>query len=239
MWGRLKRTLDDALAAGRGLPIIRQTASPDTIAITFDDGPSPATTPKILELLDRFEATATFFLSGTRVATYPELVEAIVAKGHPIYAHGLNHVRMDALPRERFFTNLGATEAMLLQFRNSPSPYFIRLPYGAGHRDLRVHRMLRSWRPDCVVADWGYSLEDFRIAEGCETKMELRVRCVQAADEAFSRGSFRGSIVLMHEEPFDVLAPLSPDVAPILLEEILRRAGRAGLATVRLSAPRS
>ncbi len=238
MWGRFKRALEDVLAAGRWLPTIDRTASPDAIAITLDDGPSPATTPRILELLQTYRATATFFLCGARAAAYPDLVEAIVARGHPIYTQGFNHVRMDGLSPKGFFANLDEAEALLGLFRVTPSPYFVRLPYGAGHRDLRVHRMLRSWREDCVLTDWRYSLDDFRIAEGCATEAELRVRCAEAADEAFSRSWFRGSIIVMHEKSL-VEAPHSASVAPILLEEILGRARQTGLAVVELNAPRS
>ena len=120
MWERLRRALEDVLLGGHRLPVVRRTASADAKAITFDDAPSPATLPKIFELLDRFEAKVTFFLSGTRVVRHPDLADAILAKGHPIYTHGFYHVRMDALPSERFYTSLGATEAMLLPVSTEP-----------------------------------------------------------------------------------------------------------------------
>lgn len=57
------------------------------IALTFDDGPHPATTPAILEVLRRHDARATFFLIGERATAYPELVREIAASGHELGNH--------------------------------------------------------------------------------------------------------------------------------------------------------
>src|SRR3954452_8576895 len=57
------------------------TADP-VFALTFDDGPAPESTPRLLEVLARHQAKATFFLVGERVEAHPHLVEAIIAGGH-------------------------------------------------------------------------------------------------------------------------------------------------------------
>jgi peptidoglycan-N-acetylglucosamine deacetylase len=57
------------------------------VALSFDDGPSPAYTPQVLAILDRYGATATFFLIGERAARHPELVERIKAAGHEVGNH--------------------------------------------------------------------------------------------------------------------------------------------------------
>src|SRR3989441_7492391 len=64
-----------------------QTASPRKLALTFDDGPNPAITPKLLDLLDRYKAKATFFLIGSFVRECPDLVEETTARGHAIGNH--------------------------------------------------------------------------------------------------------------------------------------------------------
>lgn len=61
------------------------------VALTFDDGPDPDTTPALLELLERLDVTATFFVVGRRVATHPALVKQIMAQGHAIGNHGFHH----------------------------------------------------------------------------------------------------------------------------------------------------
>lgn len=61
------------------------------VALTFDDGPSEATTPKILDLLDRHNAKAAFFVSGANAARFPHLVGEIIRRGHSVGNHSMNH----------------------------------------------------------------------------------------------------------------------------------------------------
>ena len=70
---------------------IRRTNSPRKLAITFDDGPNPAITPKLLHLLDRYNAKATFFQIGRYVRECPELVRETVARGHTVGNHTETH----------------------------------------------------------------------------------------------------------------------------------------------------
>src|SRR5207253_6233305 len=62
-------------------PTIYRTNSPRKLAITFDDGPNPAITPQLLDLLDRYQAKATFFLIGRFVRECPDLAKETVARG--------------------------------------------------------------------------------------------------------------------------------------------------------------
>src|SRR5437867_13224095 len=64
-----------------------QTASSRKLALTFDDGPNPAITPKLLDLLDRYNAKATFFVIGRFVRECPDLVKEMVERGHTIGNH--------------------------------------------------------------------------------------------------------------------------------------------------------
>jgi peptidoglycan/xylan/chitin deacetylase (PgdA/CDA1 family) len=72
-------------------PTVCRTNSPRSLAVTFDDGPNPAVTPKLLDLLDRYQASATFFLIGRFVRECPELVREIIARGHAIGNHTDTH----------------------------------------------------------------------------------------------------------------------------------------------------
>jgi peptidoglycan/xylan/chitin deacetylase (PgdA/CDA1 family) len=71
--------------------IYRFDASGKSVWLTIDDGPDPEDTPRILELLERYEAKATFFMIGTRAEKYPELVRRVVAAGHTIGTHSYSH----------------------------------------------------------------------------------------------------------------------------------------------------
>ena len=70
---------------------ICRTNSPRKLAITFDDGPNPAITPELLDLLDRYKAHATFFLIGKFVRECPQLVRETVARGHIVGNHTETH----------------------------------------------------------------------------------------------------------------------------------------------------
>jgi peptidoglycan-N-acetylglucosamine deacetylase len=72
-------------------PAIWCTNSPRKLALTFDDGPNPAITPKLLDLLDRYNAKATFFLIGRYVRECPELVKETIARGHSVGNHTETH----------------------------------------------------------------------------------------------------------------------------------------------------
>ena len=221
---------------GGWLPIVYAAPTdPKTIALSFDDGPSPKTTRNVIELLRAYSAKATFFLCGERAERNIELVQHIVDSGSQVYAHSYSHSRLDRLPPEEALNQLTRTELVLERVRPTPTPYLVRLPYGSGHRAPRMHRLLRQWKPDCQVAHWNYSFEDFILADGCDTRNELERNCDAAVSTAFANPSFAGSTVLMHEDPFDVTASLSADPARILLERVLAAAKARGIACTSMA----
>jgi peptidoglycan/xylan/chitin deacetylase (PgdA/CDA1 family) len=72
-----------------------------TIALTFDDGPDPTWTPRILDILARYHVRATFFVVGSQVARYPSLARRIVDEGDQIGVHTFSHPNLDAIPTWR------------------------------------------------------------------------------------------------------------------------------------------
>jgi peptidoglycan/xylan/chitin deacetylase (PgdA/CDA1 family) len=103
------------------LPIISSgRTGRQAVALTFDDGPDPATTPHILRLLGIHGAPATFFVVGKRAAAYPELIRAILDAGHTIGNHSFNHdpfvgfrgqgrIAQEVLMTQRVLDDLGVT----------------------------------------------------------------------------------------------------------------------------------
>jgi peptidoglycan/xylan/chitin deacetylase (PgdA/CDA1 family) len=67
------------------------------VALTFDDGPSPATTPRVLELLSAAGVRATFFVVGRKAQAHPQLIRDIAAGGHELGLHGFEHDRLFSL----------------------------------------------------------------------------------------------------------------------------------------------
>lgn len=75
----------------RVLPRLSGVGSPGHVALTFDDGPDPASTPQILDELDRLGWRATFFCLGSQVRRSPGLAQELVARGHEVAVHGDDH----------------------------------------------------------------------------------------------------------------------------------------------------
>ena len=106
-----------------------RTNSPRKLAITFDDGPNTSLTPKLLDLLDKHNARATFFLIGKYVRECPDLVRETVARGHLIANHTDTHPNL-------FWLSPGAIRAELLQCHEAigavlgAPPKWFRPPFG-------------------------------------------------------------------------------------------------------------
>jgi peptidoglycan/xylan/chitin deacetylase (PgdA/CDA1 family) len=90
-----------------GGPVIRldpdgnvttRSMASNVVALTFDDGPDPVWTPKILDVLAKHHAHATFFVIGSKVNEYPDLVRRMVAEGHEVGVHTFTHAELDTVP---------------------------------------------------------------------------------------------------------------------------------------------
>lgn len=78
--------------AGFFFPVVyRGSTGRSMVALTFDDGPDPRTTPQLLDLLATYRIPAAFFVTGRRAARYPDLIRDIFARGHEVGNHSFNH----------------------------------------------------------------------------------------------------------------------------------------------------
>lgn len=100
------------------------------VALTFDDGPSPAYTPQILEILRRYHVQATFFDIGRLVKLYPDLARQEVADGNLIGNHTWSHPYLPVLSLKQIQKQIADTSATIWQVTGT-RPLFIRPPYGA------------------------------------------------------------------------------------------------------------
>lgn len=203
------------------------------VALTFDDGPSPATTPQVLDLLARQGAKATFFLAGVRVAAYPGLAADIVAAGHDVFGHGWDHEDLERAGAARALAAMQRVEDLLARLRPTPSRYLVRLPFGAGYNRSWMHRAMAHFHPDVSFAWWSHATNDHLLARGCGGEAELVSRCRALAGSLEQDRRLPGGIILMHESPIGAPGELAPRIAqtllPLVLEVIARRGCRAGL----------
>lgn len=109
--------------------------TPRIIALTFDDGPSPRYTPEILQLLTRYHAHATFFVLGTEVAQFPQIVKDIVKQGSAVGNHGYRHVNYFHVGVVGVERDLAKAQT-LLKKDNIPVTRFYRPPFGNSNKRL-------------------------------------------------------------------------------------------------------
>jgi peptidoglycan/xylan/chitin deacetylase (PgdA/CDA1 family) len=155
------------LLLGAGLVCPAQAAQPVTmwcgspsrheVALTFDDGPSPLYTHKILDLLKQYQAKATFFVLGEKVEQYPQIIRAMVREGHEIGNHTFDHPRLTQTARQVCERELERTRLDLDLLGCSNQPQLMRPPYSAYDKQLtsyltHTRRELVLWSLDS--GDW-------------------------------------------------------------------------------------
>ncbi|MFY0689431.1 MAG: polysaccharide deacetylase family protein [Cyclobacteriaceae bacterium] len=153
-----------------------------TIFLTFDDGPNPDATSYVLNILDRFDAKATFFMLGENVEKYPELVLEVVSRGHTIGNHSYSHFDGWRLSNGKFFKDIEDGQNCLDQLNIGHRKLF-RPPYG------RI-----TWRQGHYLINQGYEVIMWQLLSGDFFK-ELNLTSARRA--LLSCGS--GSIVVFHD----------------------------------------
>ena len=111
-----------------------QTQDP-VVALTFDDGPDPANTPQVLDLLARYDSRATFFVLGEAAERYPELLRRVAASGNELGNHGWGHSRMTSLAGERLAEEIRRSSNQITQL-GGQKPRSVRPPYGAFNKGV-------------------------------------------------------------------------------------------------------
>ncbi len=200
------------LTSSRSAPVLVSVHTREPlVALTFDDGPDPATTPALLQVLSRHMATATFFLIGERAAAHPELVADIVSEGHELG----NHLWLDRpsvrLTRQTFRAELSRTGEELS--RHGTVRWFRP---GSGMYTPRMLHEATDLGYQCVLGSPWLLATTYRTnSDGRGSRMGDRAH--------------PGAIAILHEG-----TPARAAVAPIT-DGLLRRLGKRGLRAVNVS----
>jgi peptidoglycan-N-acetylglucosamine deacetylase len=151
------------------------------VALTFDDGPDPASTPLLLETLERLGVPATFFCLGHAVDLHPDVVAAVAARGHEVGTHGYDHIshltRGPSWVARDLAAGVGALEALGIRAR------WFRPPYG----HLTGSTMAAARRLGLETAMWSVWGAEWRDADPA------------GVAGAVTRGLDPGAIVLLHD----------------------------------------
>ncbi len=126
------------------------------IHLTFDDGPHPSNTPKVLDILSLHGITATFFVLGERLAAAGNLTARAVAEGHRVGNHSFDHERLSALSEAQIYAEIKNTEVALSKY--IPIDRIMRPPYGA--HNATVDKVLQSLGYRTVM--WSVDTEDWK-----------------------------------------------------------------------------
>lgn len=222
---------------GNFVPVLRRLPNAaGTVALTIDDAPTPEAIPAMLDLFDQFGAKVSFFVSGCRAVDHPDLVAAMVGRGHAVYAHGWEHIRLDRAGPKRLIDDMSRCEELLTRFRPTPSPYLVRVPYNGGYRNGRVHRALARWQPGCQIAHWQLSTEDHMISVRCQSEADVEPECRRETDRLAADPRLDGAIVLMHDQPINERpgAQFKPAVTITLTRLLLETFAKRNLRAVPL-----
>jgi peptidoglycan/xylan/chitin deacetylase (PgdA/CDA1 family) len=186
------------------------------IALTFDDGPDPAYTPQVLDVLQRYEVTATFFLVGERVRRFPEIFRQIQANGHGVGNHSDSWRRTIQLSDDEFERDLLRAEQAIGKqaIGMCTSPKLFR-PAGGMIRTSQ-QRVLQKHSYSLVLGG-AFAFDPYRPP-------------TQFIEWAITRGLKSGAIVVLHDSGGDRSNTVRA------LPAIIRNAKAAGLRFANLAA---
>ena len=176
------------------------------IALTFDDGPTNDTT-RILDVLEKYEGAATFFVLGSRVNGYPNVMKRIVESGSEIGNHTWSHRMMTKLTRQEVLDEIRMTNKAI-ETLIGVTPTLVRPPFGM------VNDLVLGALPEYRMVMWSVDTEDWRHKSGVKTLDEIK------------REAHDGAIILMHD-----LVPSTADS----MEDIVRYLVYEGYQLVTVS----
>ncbi|MEV5413836.1 polysaccharide deacetylase family protein [Thermopolyspora sp. NPDC052614] len=171
------------------------------IALTFDDGPAPVTTARLLDTLREHRVKATFFLVGERVAEHPAIVRRMAREGHEIGNHTYRHQSLPALPDFDVVEELSRTQEAIRGVTGR-RPTLMRPPYG--HTDARV---------SAVNAELGLAQI---LWTG--TTLDWSLRDVDAIGDKVLALAKPNGVILMHD-----VVPHTVKAMPRILRELRKR----------------
>jgi cellulose synthase/poly-beta-1,6-N-acetylglucosamine synthase-like glycosyltransferase/peptidoglycan/xylan/chitin deacetylase (PgdA/CDA1 family) len=176
--------VDASTASGRSYQL-----PPQTIALTFDDGPDPEWTPRVAEVLRRHGVAGTFFVVGAQVVKYPDIVRDLHADGHELGVHSFSHADLASLPNWRRTWEYSQTQ-LAIAGAAGVTTSLIRFPYSStpGAIDDRYWRIFRE------AAEIGY----LNVLTNVDSRDWARPGVDSIVRNATPSGP-DGAVVLMHD----------------------------------------
>jgi glycosyltransferase involved in cell wall biosynthesis/peptidoglycan/xylan/chitin deacetylase (PgdA/CDA1 family) len=193
-----RRVLAAALPRRRFL--VSGPAGCRSVCLTFDDGPHPEHTPRLLDALKERGVRATFFLIGRQAEQYPDVVRRIADEGHAIGHHSYTHSAPPQTPARELVDEIHRTQDLFVRLVGRPSELF-RPPLGK----VSAIKLWRLWQAGMQVVLWNADPKDYARSSPEQVRAWFAVRGLRGGD-----------VVLMHDtRPFaaEIVADLTAAAA--------------------------
>ena len=175
----------------------------NVIALTFDDGPHPQNTPRLLDMLKESNIKCTFFLIGKSASTWPAVVKRIVEEGHEVANHTWDHKQLNLMKDTRAIDELQRTHDAIVNACGT-APVLYRPPYGAIKVAQRAMIMEKLHYPTIL---WDIDTQDWRSP-----------RTVTKVHDSILKNAHPGAIILCH----DIHQP-TIDAMPSTLDDLIAK----------------
>lgn len=171
------------------------------VALTFDDGPHPTNTVRLLETLDSRGVSATFFVQGTAAEKNPELLRRVAESGHCVGNHGYSHSKPSRQTASELVDEVLRTESLIVDATGREPAKIFRPPYGG----TNLGGFFGLWRRGYAIAYWSLDLSDSFADDAGELVSALKNSNVRCGDIALFHDD-RDSTVVALAEMIDYLA---------------------------------
>ena len=168
------------------------------VTLTFDDGPSPLTTPKLLEVLREKDVPATFFVLGSRAHSNPDVIKNAMSNGHEIASHTMRHQNLVRISAEAAKNDIDEARSTIEKITGK-SLSFTRPPYGNFNPSI-----IKAASTPLIL--WSVDTEDWR-SQNVDSIIKTAMREVHD-----------GAIILMHD-----IYPTTVEAVPKLIDEIRKK----------------
>jgi cellulose synthase/poly-beta-1,6-N-acetylglucosamine synthase-like glycosyltransferase/peptidoglycan/xylan/chitin deacetylase (PgdA/CDA1 family) len=197
-------------------------AKNNEVALTFDDGPDPTWTPRILDILKKYQVTGTFFMIGEEAQNNIGLVRRVYREGHEIGNHTFTHPDISEISNASVDLELNLTER-LFAAELRVQPLYFRPPYSIDQEPDTNDQAA----PAARIQDLGYVIVGDKIdtddwdEHPRKTPQEITNSIFQQIDEMQTRSWMRGSIILLHDGGGDRSATVA--ALPVLIQTLRDR----------------
>ncbi|WP_203364465.1 polysaccharide deacetylase family protein [Bacillus sp. REN10] len=148
-----------------GTGIYQRGQGRQMVALTFDDGPDPIYTPRLLDLLEKYEVKATFFVVGAKARVYPEIIQDMHRRGHTVGVHNYIHLSNWLLPPLLFRKQLRKAVEAVETITGATTQYY-RPPWGHFNLfSLPASKPLRTIMWTAIPGDWKEKVQPKTLAK--------------------------------------------------------------------------